>query len=215
MKTLLPSAYFPPISYFAYLIQGDILIETKEHFVKQTIRNRCRILGVNGALNLLIPRTKPAQRQAFDQDTAHEEMDWRKLHWRSLDSAYRNSPYFEFYEDAIEPFFKIEERNIIALNVRSIELVCSILEIPFQVELTSGYEKEFSGLDLRDAWNKIPYRERNPIVDHPPYIQVFSDRHAFIPDLSILDLLFCLGPRSVDYLRSLKLSITAGMKREP
>ncbi len=208
MKTLLPSAYFPPISYFAYLVQGDVVIEVKEHFVKQTIRNRCRILGVNGPLNLLVPRTKPTGRQAFDHDITHEEADWRKLHWRSLDSAYRNSPYFEYYEDGMRPFFETDERNLLRLNLGSVATVCRILGVPFDSELTDEYAAEPTGADLRNAWNKIPYRTRNPIREYPEYIQVFSDRHAFVPDLSILDLMFCLGPRSVDYLNGLELNRT-------
>jgi len=202
----LPSAYFPPISYFSYLIKGNILIETKEHFVKQTIRNRCTILGANGALNLLLPRTKPSQRQPFDQDVVHEEMDWRKLHWRSLDSAYRSSPFFEYYEDELQPFFNLTEDNILALNLKSIQLVCSILEIPFKHEITTEYKSEFNGLDLREAWNKIPYREQNIVENYPSYIQVFADRHPFVQDLSILDLLFCVGPKAIDYLQNLHLS---------
>ncbi len=206
MKILLPAAYFPPVSYFAYLLRGEVTIECKEHFVKQSIRNRCTILGANGPLNLLVPRTKPKNRQAIDLAFTHEETDWRKLHWRSLDSAYRNSPYFEYYEDELRPFFETGEQHILTLNLTSIETICAILGLDVKLKNTTDYTTDFAGLDLRSTWNKIPYRNNNPVESYPRYIQVFSDRHPFAHDLSILDLLFCLGPKSVDYLNELQLN---------
>jgi hypothetical protein len=206
MNVLLPIGYFPPISYFAYLISNGITIEKKEHFVKQSLRSKCVILGANGRLNLLVPRTKTNVRQAIDKTVIHEETDWKKLHWRSLESAYRNSPYFEYYEDEFESFYSNPYTGHFQLGLESIKLICSILDIEFQPIFTDSYRSEFEGLDLRNAWNKQDYIRKSPVQSFSSYIQVFSDRHPFEPDLSILDLLFCVGPGSIDYLRSLQLS---------
>lgn len=180
--------------------------------MKQSIRNRCTILGANGPLNLLVPRTKPTKRQTMEDAITHDEADWRKLHWRSLDSAYRNSPYFEYYEDELKPFFETGERNILTLNLTSIETICAILGLEVSMKKTTDYVADFDGLDLRNVWNKIPYRKNNPVESYPRYIQVFNDRHPFVEDLSILDLLFCLGPKSVDYLNNLCLTHPIGRK---
>jgi len=206
MKTLLPVGYFPPISYFAYLLRDEVTLEKKEHFVKQSLRNRCTILGANGSLNLLVPREKSNVRLRIDQTRIHDETDWKTLHWRSLEAAYRQSPYFEYYEDDMHPFFKKEHTHHFQTNLESIQLVCDLLDVEFKPELTTDYTADFDGLDLRSTWNKQDYIEQNPAKSYPRYIQVFSDRHEFAQDLSILDILFCLGPRAVDYLKQLELT---------
>ena len=205
MKVLLPSGYFPPISYFAVLVQHEPLIEIKEHFVKQSLRNRCTIMGANGPLNLLVPRVKISERQTMDKSQIHDETDWKTLHWRSLEAAYRNSPYFEYYEDALKPFFQKNHTLHFQLGIESVELICKLLEIDFEVDLTTEYEVSPSAADLRNAWNKREYAANPVATSFPEYIQVFSDRHPFAPDLSILDLLFCEGPSTKEYLNNLSL----------
>jgi hypothetical protein len=204
MKILLPIGYFPPISYFAYLVQNEVTFEKHEHFVKQSLRNRCTIMGANGPLNLLVPRTKSEVRLAIEHAKVHDDEDWKTLHWRSLESAYRKSPYFEYYEDELLPFFKKEHTHHFQLGLESIQIIFQLLSIEFKHEFTTKYEADFDGLDLRSVWNKQDYSLQNPIKSYPRYIQVFSDRHEFEPDVSMLDLLFCQGPRAVDYLRSLE-----------
>ncbi|MBI1286363.1 MAG: hypothetical protein GC178_02185 [Flavobacteriales bacterium] len=206
MKALLPIGYFPPISYFAYLLRDDVTIEKHEHFVKQSLRSRCAIMGANGPLNLLVPRAKATERQPISQSAIHNAEDWRKLHWRSLEAAYRNSPYFEYYEDELLPLFQEEHTNHFELGLESIQAVCDILGIDFKPAFTESYQTEFHGIDLRNAWNKKQYETTSPVAEFPTYIQVFSDRFAFASDLSILDLMFCQGPRSIDYLQNLELT---------
>ena len=206
MKVLLPIGYFPPISYFAYLINNEVALETKEYFVKQSLRNRCTILGANGSLNLLIPIAKSNERLTIEQAQIHNETDWKTLHWRSLEAAYRNSPYFEYYEDDVQAFFKKDYTHHFQLNLASIQLVSNLLNIEFKPEFTSEYQTKFDGLDLRNAWNKKEYAEKNPAYSYTRYIQVFSDRREFVQDLSILDILFCIGPRTVYYLNELELT---------
>jgi hypothetical protein len=208
MKVLLPIGYFPPLSYFAYLLSNDVSIESKEHFVKQSFRSRCTIMGANGALNLLVPRLRSDVRQTMDGAIIDQETDWKKLHWRSLESAYRKSPYFEYYEHHFEAFFSEPQTRHFEMGLRSVQLACQLLKIPFEPTITSTYLQQFDGLDLRSAWNKQAYAAKVPVAHFPPYIQVFSDRFPFAADLSILDLLFCEGPRSIDHLGELKLTLT-------
>jgi hypothetical protein len=205
MKVLLPIGYFPPISYISVLAQHQPVLEAKEHFVKQSLRNRCTILGANGPLNLLVPRVKVAERQTVSESLIHDETDWKTLHWRSLEAAYRNSPYFEYYEDDLKPFFEKKHTHHFQLAADSIELICNLLEVEFELEVTSEYQVAPSEADLRNAWNKREYSVEPPVLDFPDYIQVFSDRHPFCPDLSILDLLFCEGPHAKQYISDLKL----------
>jgi hypothetical protein len=184
----------------------EVTIETQEHFIKQSLRSRTQISGANGPLHLMVPRTKGPERTRMTDVKVHEDGLWRKLHWRSLESAYRRSPYFEYYEHRLEPFFQTEFASLLALNLNSTKLAVDLLGMAFEPEFTSEYQKEPDGIDLRNAWNKVNYREHSPVIEFPRYIQVFSDRYAFQPDLSILDLLFCEGPHSMDYLRALEVA---------
>lgn len=164
-------------------------------------------MGANGCLNLLVPRIKPSGKQTIMESQIHTETNWRTLHWRSLVAAYRNSPYFEYYEDEFKAFFEKDYTHHFNLNVDSITLVCEMLQLSFEKRFSSEYETEPPAIDLRSAWNKQERCKRPVCTVFPKYIQVFSDRHAFNPDLSILDLLFCLGPSSVDYLNNLETTI--------
>jgi hypothetical protein len=205
---LLPIGYFPPISYFAYLMRNQVSIEKKEYFVRQSFRSRCTILGANGPLQLVVPREKSPVRLTIDKTVIHAETDWKTLHWRSLEAAYRSSPYFEYYEDDIKPFFQANQTQHFQTGYDSVKLILNLFGLNFEPKITLKYQTEFDGLDLRNAWNKQDYLKRNPVKEFPKYIQVFSDRHPFAPDLSILDLLFCEGPRSTDYLSGLELTLS-------
>lgn len=210
MHIILPSAYFPPISYFAYLTSPKVTkvtMEAKEHFVKQSIRSRCIVSDPHGRLTLFVPKEKTGNRAVMDQVRTVEEAHWRRSHWRSIADSYRSSPYFEYYEDDFEPFFKEQEDHIFQVGQRSMQLVCQLLKIPFEVSITDAYWEGGDALDLRNAWNNQEYRSLSPVRELPRYIQVFSDRNPFLPDLSILDLLFCLGPKSIDYMRNLELTM--------
>ncbi len=122
-----------------------------------------------------------------------------------MEAAYRNSPYFEYYEDEIKPFFEAQHTHHFQLGLQSVKMICDILQIDFNPSYTDAYEKNHPHADLRNAWNKQDYSKNPPVSEFPEYIQVFSDRHPFSPDLSILDLLFCIGPNALQYLKKLKL----------
>ncbi len=200
-KPLLPTAYLAPISYYKVLLQqGDCKIEYHEHFVKQSIRNRCEIYGANGKLRLTIPK----QRQGSNKTRINKikisyKNKWQQEHWKSIVSAYNSSPFFEYYKDEIKPFFEKKETYLINYNNQLQELILSLLQIESKHTPTNEYKHIGDFTDLRNHKFNTQKLEK--------YDQVFMEKHGFIANLSILDLLFNLGPESADYLNNLNTSI--------
>ncbi len=169
-----------------------------ENYIKQTYRSRCTIYGANGKLDLIIPIVKGKQghRPMRDVKISYAE-NWQKLHWKSLESAYRSSPYFEFYEHEFIGFYTKKEEYLIDFNFKVHSCICKCLNIETKHQATHEYQKTIENAnDLRKISdliysNKLTYNE---------YTQVFADKHGFIPNLSVLDLLFNNGPHSVDFL---------------
>ena len=200
---ILSSLYLPPIQYFAHLYADPVAIEDQgEHFIKQTYRNRCLIATPNGPQALTIPVVR-------DGSGGHTPMhdvrisshgNWRHLHWQALLSAYGETPFFEFYADDLRPFF--EERRwtfLLDFNLDITRTVCSLLDIRPEMSLSRHYIEDPQAVDLRDA-----IRPKHPLPDPEfepqPYYQVRSARHGFLPNLSVLDLLFNEGPEGIFWL---------------
>jgi hypothetical protein len=184
---LLSIAYLPPISYINECIRsGKIILEQHEHYVKQTYRNRANIYGANGLLSLIIPvqHRNLFQIPITDVRISYESQ-WQKIHWRSITSAYRNSPFFEFLEDEFAPFYEKELETLFEFNLKLLEKIFSLMKVDVQVEFTSTYEKNpANDIDYRNNFH--PDKRQNI----EPYRQTFSDRTGFISDLSIVDMLF-------------------------
>ena len=193
---LLPTAYFGPISYYAILLQyPNCNIELHEHFIKQSIRNRCDIYGANGKLRLTIPK----QRKGSDKTIIKEihisyKQNWQKEHWNAIVSAYNSSPYFEYYKDELQPLFEEKEEYLTSFNNKLQIVILSILQEGKKVNTTTEYLHQGNFSDLRNYNWKIEKQEK--------YDQVFMEKQGFIPNLSILDLLFNLGPECADYLNN-------------
>ena len=198
---LLPTSYFAPIGYYAILLQNEnCAIEQYEHFVKQSIRNRCEIYGANGRLILSVPKQRKASSKTPIKDIriAYHH-PWQKQHWKSICSAYRSSAYFEFFEDLFAPLFEEKQEFLLDFNLKLQEVVFKCLQEKNNSILTKSYQKQGELNDFRNASFQIKNQEK--------YHQVFESKCGFIPNLSILDLLFNLGPESSDYLHNLYLSI--------
>lgn len=193
----LPLLYFPPIEWFGYFIGSDeVLLETQENFPKQTYRNRMDILGANGKLTLSIPIRK--QHLLYRQKSISYAEDWQRQHWKSLVSAYKNSPYFDYYEAQLKVFYHQKVESLMDFNLNILEEILKIIGIDKDFHKTKTYNIEVAGIDLRAAFS--PKAKK---VDCPVYQQVFSEKLGFIPNLSILDLLCNLGPESLGYLKQL------------
>ncbi len=205
---LLSTAYFPPISWMASVIQSEsISIEIYETFPKQTYRNRCNIATASGILGLTVPvrkingsHTKTAE-ILIDYST-----NWQQLHWRSMVTTYNKSPYFLYYRDLLEPVFDKKHQSLVDLNEEIITLLLKALGCPSKKPVyTREYFHQVEMADFRNTFHpKLNRTDHNP-AEMPRYIQVFEEKLGFIPDLSIIDLLFNLGPEAHDYLRKIKL----------
>ena len=198
---LLPTAYLAPIKYYAILLQAkNCIIEHHEHFIKQSIRNRCEIYGANGKLRLTIPKErKGSSKTIISEIKISYKDDWQKLHWNAIKSAYNSSPFFEYYSNEFEVFYQEKESNLIVFNNKLQEVILDLLQEENNRTATIEYLNRGNFTDLRN---------HDFILENPEkYNQVFMEKHGFIPNLSILDLLFNLGPESSDYLHNLAFSI--------
>jgi hypothetical protein len=203
---ILSSLHFPPIIYFAYLYQfknEEIKIDIHENFIKQTYRNRYSILGPNGVQNLIMPLKKSPNNCPIHLIEIDYSENWQKQHFRSLKTAYGNSPFFEYYEDFFENLItNHQEKLLIDYNLKTLNKVLGILKISPNISLTEKfhpYQEEDIRLEIS------PKKELKNNIQFQNYIQVFSEKNDFIPNLSILDLIFNLGNQSSNYLSKINL----------
>ncbi|HYK76722.1 MAG TPA: WbqC family protein [Daejeonella sp.] len=197
---IFPLFYLPPIEYFGQLIQhqGPILFEKQEHFPKQTYRNRAQIHSANGKLNLIVPVIKGSGVHTIMKDVKISyDFNWQRLHWLSLQTAYRKSAYFEFYEDDLRPFYEKRWTHLFDYNQELLQLLLRLLKLNINYSFTDNYEPAYPELD--DFRESIHPKETST-YPAKPYFQVFEERNGFLPNLSIVDLLFSQGPQSQKYL---------------
>lgn len=196
------TTYLGPVSYYVQLyVAKEARIEQWEHYVKQTYRNRCIIATAQGILPLTIPTESNGGEKCLIRDVRiSDHGNWRHLHWNALEAAYRQSPFFEYYADDFRPFYEKNYRFLLDFNEQLRELVCNLIGFTPHVELSTEYLHKVpsSDIDLRTLIHpKHPCTEIQSAYTPQPYYQVFSQRHGFLPDLSIIDLLFNMGPESL------------------
>lgn len=185
------------------MAQADsITFEMEDNFQKQTNRNRMYIYSPNGIQMLNIPvKHSPDAHQRFKDVRIENDFNWRKNHFKSLEAAYRTSPFFEYFEDDIRPLFEKKHEFIMDLNFQTIEIVKDCLGLKFDFNKTTEYFREANGLtDFRPLANG-----KKDTSEFEPYTQVFEEKHGFLNNLSILDLLFNEGRYAVDYLKNQSL----------
>ncbi len=204
-EILLSTAYLPPIEYFATLVQSDaIKIEIHEHYCKQSYRNRCKIITANGLLNLSIPVNKINGNHTFSKDIRISYLsNWQSNHWRAIESAYNKSPFFLYYRDELEKFYTQSYDRLIDYNSALLSLLLKKLGISKTINFSEEFLKlNNSGNDKRCSIHPKSVEED---VIFPHYYQVFEQKYGFIPNVSIIDLLFNEGPESKFYLEKIKL----------
>ena len=200
MTALLSTTYFGPVQWYQKLCRcSEVWIESKEHFIKQTYRNRCVIASTHGAQTLTVP--------IIHDDTADirdirisDHGNWRHLHWNAIRNSYGESPFFEFYADDLAPFFEKKWEFLFDLNEAITAKMCELIDIEPSIHHTTVYSRDAGERsDFRDA-----IRPKSPLADPTftprPYYQVFAQKNGFLPNLSILDLLFNEGNEAVMYL---------------
>jgi len=202
-EVCLSLAYLAPVEYFIALAKAETLfLENCEFYEKQSYRNRCNIAAANGKMALSIPVEKSAGDKILTRDvriSVHN--DWQIQHWRSIESAYNSTPFFEYYKDDLLPFY---ERKWIFLWDFNLEIQAKILELldlHTKIRLTTEYKFHLEN-DVLDLRNSIHPKKENTIISKP-YYQVFDQRFGFIPNLSIIDLLFNMGNESQLVVNSL------------
>lgn len=197
---ILPVVYLGNINYYSVLLQnkGSVVFDIHENYVKQSYHNRAEIYGANGKLSLIIPLEKRNKRTPLkDIKIAYDEA-WQKVHWKSFESAYRSSPYFEFYEHEFSEFYKKKNyTSLLEFNIALTKVILKILNIEQEITFTTDY-KLIKGVDYRKTIHpKISPKELYP---KSTYIQVFENKEGYISNLSVLDLIFNEGPNAINFL---------------
>jgi hypothetical protein len=207
MQALLHPSYFPSISNYVAMVQADtVVFEIEDNFQKQTNRNRAYIYSPNGLQLLNIPiKHSKNQNQKTKDIIVDSSTDWQKQHYKSLETAYRSSPFFEFFEDDIRPFYEKQHKYLLDLNYESIAIVSKCLRKKITFETTTEYFREVDPIITKDFRYLIDGKKDHSIVQR--YMQVFEDKHGFLNNLSVLDLLFNEGKFTIDYLKKQQLYI--------
>ncbi|MBQ9231514.1 MAG: WbqC family protein [Prevotella sp.] len=209
---LLQTTYFGPVQWYQKLYRYDhCLIEQCDSYQKQTYRNRCVIATANGLQALTVPVEHNAQLSIVNCPLVKDlrisdHNQWRRIHWNALQSAYSESPFFEYYVDDLRPFFERKYDFLVDFNEEIRQKICELIDLHPKVEYTTEYQKPMANSqslaaikDFRDIIH-AKHPQPDPDFEAKPYWQVFQHRYGFQPNLSILDLLFCMGPESVFYL---------------
>lgn len=186
-----PLFFLPPVQFLRKLLATpEFSFSVGERYKKQTFRNRFDILGANNRQRLSIPVMHPGNHARMAEVKLSYTEKWQEKHWRSIESAYRKSPFFEHYEDRFKPLFSRRYELLAELNLDAAQRVCSLLQVPAAASLDTAQR---ATLDYADE------------PDPTPYFQVFADRHGFVPGLSILDLIFNEGPGATHFLRGTRI----------
>ena len=201
-SVFLTTAYLAPVEYYIQLNTfPKVIIEKCDNYIKQTYRNRCTVASANGLQILSIPIEKPRSLKCFTRDIRiAEHGNWQHLHWNAIISAYNSTPFFEYYTDDFLPFYKKKYKYLFDLNEELRNLICLLLDISPAIEYSKEYRANLA-VDELDLREKIHPKKESYLKSFKPYYQVFENRFGFQPDLSIIDLLFNMGPEAVLYLK--------------
>lgn len=204
MALFIPT-YFAPIAQYAAMYQAKeaISFEMEDNFQKQTYRNRCAIYGANGKLALSIPvkHLASAGRKKTKDTLVENDFPWQQQHFKSLQSAYRSSPFFEFFEEDIQKIFSKSYKFLQDVNIDTHLFITDALELDSQFAKTTEYELTPTQADYRN----LAIAKNGVAITMDNYVQMFDDKHGFIPNLSMLDLLFMEGANSISYLEKISL----------
>lgn len=201
---LLTTAYLPPVQYLSkFFLDREVLLEKHENYQKQSYRNRCNIYGANGQLSLVIPVIKPKNHFYGITDVSIDyDKKWQRIHWKSIESAYRLSPYFEFYADDLAALFQKQINKLFDWNLAVLKFIQNALNIHTRIGFTESYKKpDNRQYDYRQSIHpKKLLNKPDPSFKVIPYQQVFAEKFGFLPNMSIIDLIFNEGPQALDVI---------------
>jgi hypothetical protein len=201
MDILIHPNYFPNIHQFTQIIKADIILfEASDNYQKQTFRNRTYIYGANGKLGLFVPVIHTHNnRELFKDVKISYDSNWMDLHLKSLQSAYRSSPYFEYFEDNFVKLYSEKEKFLVDFNIKCIKLISNLLDLNLNYKISNEYVVKTNDIiDLRGLSNARKEKK----INTPRYIQVFESKHGYLNNLSILDLIFSEGTNSISIITS-------------
>lgn len=201
---LMDILYLPTIQYFAHwATSSSVILEQCTPYTKGTWRNRCAVATAGGPLVLSVPLLSGKYLQPLREVKIAYHEPWQRTHWRSIHDAYRKSPFFDFYAEPLEAWYRQQPEYLVEWNTGLLRILLKALRLPVAFEATESYAPEApeNYRDLRDAFAFKPRLQRpDPLYRDVRYVQVFEDRLGFLPNLSILDLLFCTGPEAASIL---------------
>lgn len=203
-KILVHPTYFPSILHMASVAQARaVVFEVQDNYQKQTYRNRCYIAHTNGKLLLNVPikHSKDGSRQKMKDVLVENAFPWQKEQWRSIQNAYRTSPFFEYYEDELAFLFLKPVGKLLDFNLKIYETLADLIGLDIPISHSESYEVNPESIDKRYLANAKS--ERTTTLQ--PYTQVLEAHHPWLPNLSVLDLLFNEGPNTLNYLESQEL----------
>lgn len=204
-KVVLGSVYLGPVEYYTKLFAyGEVQVERYDHYMKQTYRNRCVIASADGPLALTLPTEGNDGRKCLMKDVRiSDHGNWRHVHWNAFVAAYRHSPFFDYYADEFQGFFTRRYEFLYDFNRELCHWVCEQIDLHPVISPTDDFMPEIPDADdFREIIHpKRNYREADPDFVVKPYYQVFEQKYGFLPNLSIVDLLFNMGPESLLVLR--------------
>lgn len=199
MEALFSTSYWPPIACFSGVKDGDVwVIEQHEHYQKQTFRSRCSICGANGPQWLIVPVLRHhGEKTPINEVMLDQSVSWQQVHWRAIVSAYKTSPYFDYFADDIAPLYVDRSpQRLLDFNTKLLRCCFQCLEVKVSIRFTEAF------LSLAEARTQgvLDYRQDQPMYLPKPYYQVFARKQGFVPGQSILDLMFNEGPEAWRYL---------------
>ncbi len=201
---LLSTAYLGPVQYYTKLMKyKKVFIEAEENFQKQSYRNRCIILAANGILSLTIPVTKDQPKVKTKDIKIDNSLNWQNQHWTSIESAYSSSPFFEFFMDDFQVFYEKKYQFLLDFNMEIQQFILHQLEIETELALSTSYTGNAPDCmtDFRETIHpKKRMQKRDQDFNPHFYYQVFGDKFGFVPNLSIIDLLFNEGSNAENIL---------------
>ena len=204
MAIILSSYYFGPVQAFCHMLRSEkIFVEQHDNYSRRTYRNRTTILVANGPMNLIVPVVKPKEKTKTKDIRISYDTNWQKNHWRSIVSAYNSSPFFEYYRDDIIHIYEKKWDFLIDLNIETLQRTAEMLELEAEIEFSKEY-LDPAGPTAEDL-REVIMPKKDPEIYDPSfkpvrYRQVFSETMDFVPNLSILDLIFNKGPEAVSVL---------------
>lgn len=192
---------FPPITWWSFVLKAEeLLLDKAEHFEKMSYRNKYAISGANNPIQLSVPLVKGRnQRTPMTDVLIHNEEKWQVQHWRTLVSVYRQTPYWEFYEQSLQHLFETSYTHLTDFNLATLQWTCKQLKLKVPITITDTYLASYP-TDTADIRHIKPAKDKEQLKDFPRYYQVFEDRIGFQPNLSILDLLFSEGPMAKGWI---------------